>query len=251
MLSSIDINCDLGEGFGNDAELMRYISSANIACGYHAGDVDIMRRTVELALENNASIGAHPGYADRDNFGRTSMRLSRDEVIRLVTDQLVALQSICESLGTRLGHVKPHGALYNQAAKDRSLSRAIADAVVNFDRDLVFYGLSGSFMITEAEAAGLRTSSEVFADRTYQTDGTLTPRSDSGALIMNPDAAISQVIEMVENQTVRTLSGETIPMKAETICIHGDGETAVELAKAIRESIEKHSIDIRPPAFPL
>ena len=250
-MRTVDLNCDMGEGCPNDAELMRYVSSANIACGYHAGDLDTMRRTVELAIENGASIGAHPGYRDRENFGRTTMNLSRDEVIQLVTEQLVALQSVCESLGTRVRHVKPHGALYNQAANDGSLSRAIADAVVKFDPNLVFYGLSGSLMISEAEAAGLKTSSEVFADRTYTSDGKLTPRSQAGALITDANKSISHVLEMIEKQTVRTISGEAIPMRAETICIHGDGETAVNLAKAIRASIEQHSIVIRPPASPI
>jgi UPF0271 protein len=250
-MRTVDLNCDMGEGCPNDAELMRYVSSANIACGYHAGDLDTMRRTVELAIENGASIGSHPGYRDRENFGRTTMNLSRDEVIQLVTEQLVALQSVCESLGTSVRHVKPHGALYNQAANDGSLSRAIADAVVKFDPNLVFYGLSGSLMISEAERAGLKTSSEVFADRTYTSDGKLTPRSQAGALITDADKSISQVLEMIEKQTVRTISGEAIPMRAETICIHGDGETAVNLAKAIRASIEQHSIVIRPPASPI
>jgi UPF0271 protein len=245
-MRTVDLNCDMGEGCPNDAELMKYVSSANVACGYHAGDPEIMRRTVELALEHSVAIGAHPGYEDRENFGRTAMSLSQSEIYRLVTDQLERMRAVCDLLGARVNHIKPHGALYNQAATDRSLANAIVDAVVRFDPALVFYGLSGSFMISEAKSAGLKTSAEVFADRTYQGDGTLTPRSVSGSLITNTDAAIAQVVEMVDKQTVRTLAGETIPIKAETICIHGDGENAVELAKAIRESLEQHSIDIRP-----
>lgn len=245
-MRTVDLNCDMGEGCPNDAELMKYVSSANIACGYHAGDPETMRKTVELALENSVAIGAHPGYLDRENFGRTAMSLSPAEIFQLVTDQLVIMQDVCRSMGARLNHVKPHGALYNQAAVDPTLSRAIADAVISFAPELVLYGLSGSFIISEAEAAGLKTSSEVFADRTYQNDGTLTPRTKPGALITESDAAIAQVVEMVDKQTVRTLAGETVPIKAETICLHGDGATAVELAKAIRESLEQHSIDIRP-----
>lgn len=250
-MRTVDLNCDLGEGCPNDAELMKYISSANIACGYHAGDRDVMRRTVELALANGVAIGAHPGYDDRENFGRTAMNLSAVEIHRIMTDQLSELQFICETLGTRVHHVKPHGALYNQAAKDRELARAIADAVLNFDRGLVFYGLSGSCMISEAEAAGLKTSSEVFADRTYSSDGNLTPRSEADALITDAAAAISNVLEMVEKQSVTALSGETIPIKAETICIHGDGATAANLARSIREALEHNSIDIRPPGSPI
>ena len=248
-MRTVDLNCDMGEGCPNDAELLKYVSSANIACGYHAGDADVMRRTVELAMESGAAIGAHPGYKDRDNFGRTEMSLSDDEVRRLVTEQLEALANICSSLGARPHHVKPHGALYNQAAKDRALSRSIAEAVAAFDRELVFYGLSGSFLISEAEEAGLETSSEVFADRTYSSDGTLTPRSVNGALITDPNGSIEQVLEMVEKQTVRSLSGETIPIKAETICIHGDGATAVDLAKTIRQALEQREIRVRPQRF--
>lgn len=250
-MRTVDLNCDMGEGCSNDAELMRYISSANIACGYHAGDEDIMRRTVEIALANGVAIGAHPGYDDRENFGRTAMSLSADDIRAIVTDQLGKLKAICEEFGTRLHHVKPHGALYNQAAKDPSLSHAIVEAVARFDRKLIFYGLSGSCMISEADAAGLKTSSEVFADRTYSSDGSLTPRSEPGALITEADVAISHVLEMVEKQSVTSLSGEVIAIKAETICIHGDGATAVDLARSIRESLEKNSIDIRPPCSPI
>lgn len=247
-MNSIDLNCDLGEGYSNDDELMKYISSANIACGYHAGDSDTMHRTVRLAIENNVAIGAHPGYYDKTNFGRVAMKLTAEESYRLVFDQLALMQSVCESHGTRIRHVKPHGALYNQAAKDRSLARSIADAVAQFDRKLVLYGLAGSFLITEAESAGLVTCSEVFADRTYHADGSLTPRSESGALITDREAAIAQVLAMVKCQNVTALSGETIPITAQTVCVHGDGETAPQLAKAIREALEQNAIDIRPPS---
>src|SRR5262245_37559224 len=183
MQRSIDINCDLGEGFPNDAELMRYISSAKIACGFHAGDEDTMRRTVELAMENGVAIGAHPGYDDKENFGRTPKQLSFVEIRDLVTEQILRMKNICGSLGARMAHVKPHGALYNQEAKDREIAAAIVEGVNAIDGDLIYYGLPNSVMIEEAERVGLQTASEVFADRTYQRDGTLTPRSEPDALI--------------------------------------------------------------------
>ena len=238
-MRAVDINCDLGEGCDNDAELMHFISSANIACGYHAGDRETMKRTVELAMVNGVAIGAHPGYLDRDNFGRTTMSLSSHELIDLVTEQLHAMRAVCDSMGAKLYHVKPHGAMYNQAAKDREMAASIAEAVRAFDRELVLYGLSGSFLISEAETAGLKTASEVFADRTYQADGTLTPRSQPGALIADVQQAIDQVMQMVETQTVIAMTGEIVPIRAETICIHGDGEHAVEFARAIHEALTR------------
>src|SRR4051794_15257632 len=180
-MPTIDLNCDMGEGFGpwpmgNDAQLMKYISSANVACGFHAGDPSTMRRTVEMAVENNVAVGAHPGYPDLQGFGRRNMSLSADEVHDIVLYQVAALMGICEASGTSLHHVKPHGALYNQAARSEHLSRAIAKAVKSLNGDLVLFGLSGSSMIGESQKLGLRTASEVFADRTYLSDGSLTPR---------------------------------------------------------------------------
>lgn len=244
---TVDLNCDMGEGCPNDAELMRYVSSANIACGYHAGDAETMRRTVELAVAGSVAIGAHPGYRDRDNFGRTSISLPPDEVIDLVTAQIESLNEICVRQGARLHHVKPHGALYNQAAKDKDLAAAIAEAVESFDRNLILYGLSGSYMISEAESAGLRTASEVFADRTYRPDGTLTPRSEPNALITDVRQCVEQVIQMVGSRTVRATGGDTIELKADTICLHGDGEHAVEFARAIREALSDADVGILSP----
>ena len=235
---TIDLNCDLGEGCGSDAELMRYISSANIACGFHAGDGDTMRRTVELALEHGVTIGAHPGYADPENFGRTPMNLAPAEVRQLIFDQLDALKGVCDQAGAKIKHVKPHGALYNQAAKDRDLAAAIAGAVAECDRDLIFYGLSGSEMITEAEKVGLQTASEVFADRTYQSDGSLTPRSETNALITETEDCVTQVLDMIRYGRVRSTDAIMVAIKSETICIHGDGDHAVEFASLIRERLE-------------
>lgn len=246
-MTSVDLNCDIGEGCGNDAELMRYISSANIACGFHAGDEATMRRTVELAIENGVAIGAHPGYRDQENFGRTEMSLSRDEVRRLIHDQLEALKAVCDRQGAKIRHVKPHGALYNQAAKDRELASALAEAVSEFDSGLIFYGLSGSLMIEEAETAGLTTASEVFADRTYRSDGFLTPRSQPNALIHETETSVTQVLNMVKYGRVRSTDASMVPIKAETICIHGDGPNAVEFAKLIRERLTSEGIRIEPP----
>lgn len=235
----------MGEGYPDDVELMKLISSASIACGYHAGDVDTMRRTVELALANGVAIGAHPGYQDRENFGRRPMALSATAVIKIVREQIAMIQRVCNEFDAALHHVKPHGALYNQAAKDEELAAAIAVAVKDVDDRLILYGLSGSHLISQAELAGLRTASEVFADRTYATDGTLTPRSEANALITNASAAAEQAIRMVADGSVLSTSGEVVPLKAETICIHGDGPHALEFATSIRSALETNKITIR------
>ncbi len=247
MRASVDIHCDLGEGCPNDAELMRYISSANIACGFHAGDSDTMRRTVKLAIENNVAIGAHPSFPDRENFGRTHMSLPIEQVTEMVTEQVASLKKICDEQGARLHHVKPHGALYNMAAKDDELARAVSIAVSKFDLELVFVGPPNSRLISEAQALGLTTASEVFADRTYQPDGSLTPRSQPNALITDVDECIEHVLRMVREQKVTAVDGSEVPIKADTICIHGDGEHAVEFAIAIRHALVRENIEIRPP----
>ncbi len=240
----IDINCDLGEGCGNDAELMKYISSANIACGYHAGNADTMKRTVDLAIENGVAIGAHPSYGDRENFGRTEMNLSPKEVLDIVVKQVVALQNICNEVGAKLNHAKPHGALYNKSAKDVEIAQAIAFAVRAVDEHLVLYGLSGSHSIAVARKCGLRTASEVFADRTYQTDGSLTPRTEPTALIHDTDTAITQVLGMIKYGRVRSTDAIMIPIVADTVCIHGDGEHAVNFARIINSELRRNGVTI-------
>jgi len=240
-----DINCDMGEGMDNDALLMPFISSANIACGYHAGDEFIMKKTIELALLNHVSIGAHPGFADKAGFGRKEMHLSSEEIYDLVTQQVYLLQKIAASLGTKLKHVKPHGALYNMSVKDASLAANIAKAVYDVDPNLVLFGLSGSYSIIEARNNGLRTASEVFADRTYCDDGSLTPRSEPNAMIESVEVSIQQVTQMVMQQVVISNSGKEIPIVAETICIHGDGENALLFAENIYHSLQKNSIAIQ------
>ncbi len=249
---SVDLNCDMGESFGSwkmgrDSDLMDYVSSVNIACGFHAGDPSVMRKTVETAIAKRVAIGAHPGYPDLQGFGRRSMSLSPQEVFDAVLYQVAALKGICEASGAKLHHVKPHGALYNQAAKDQMLARSIVEAVRKIDASLVVYGLAGSFLVSEAEEFGLRAASEAFADRTYQSDGSLTPRSMANALISNADVAAGQVLQMVKEHTVEAANGEIIPIKADTICIHGDGEHAVEFARAIRNILIENHVSISVP----
>lgn len=248
MTLRVDLNCDLGEGCDNDAELMKFISSANIACGGHVGDIDTMRRTVELALKNNVAIGAHPGYVDRENFGRHSQELGRDEIIDLITNQIAALQVVCDDFGARLYHVKPHGALYNQSAKSTEIAAAIAEAVKAVDPKLILFGLASSHSITEAQRIGLRTASEVFADRTYKNDGSLTPRTEPNALITDPKASLEQVLTLVKYGRVRSLDSIMVSINPETICIHGDGSHAVEFAKTINQSLRESGIEICPIA---
>lgn len=237
-----DINCDMGEGIGNDELLMPYISSANIACGYHAGDSAMIWHTVELALKHNVAIGAHPSFLDRNNFGRTEMNISREEIYELISQQLILIHEITAALDTQLRHVKPHGALYNMSAGDPAIANTIAKAVKDFDPSLTLFGLSGSHSINEAKALGIQTASEVFADRTYRDDGSLTPRSQPNAVIENVDKAAQQVNQIIKEGMVTTLSGKKIPVVADTICIHGDGENAVEFAKTIHEIFFKKGI---------
>lgn len=248
-MPSIDLNCDMGESFGawtmgNDAALMDYVSSINIACGFHAGDASVIRKTIETAIEKGIAVGAHPSFPDLQGFGRREMKMSAPEIYDIVLYQIAAVKGICEVLGGKLRHVKPHGALYNQAAKDAGLAEAIAKAVKATDANLILYGLSGSYLVSEAEKIGLRTASEVFADRTYQSGGTLTPRSEPNALITNTEKAVSQVLQMISEQSVRATNGEKISLKAETICIHGDGVNALEFAETINAKLKEKGICI-------
>lgn len=246
---SIDLNCDMGESFGawrmgKDAELMNFVSSINVACGFHAGDATTIRETVQIAQQKGVTIGAHPGFPDLQGFGRREILLSPQEVFDIVLYQVSALKGICEAFGAKLRHVKPHGALYNSAAKSAKLANAIAEAVKKIDEHLIFFGLSGSFLISEAEKIGLKTASEVFADRTYQKDGSLTPRSLPNALISSTEESIEQVLQMIKDKTVTAATGETISITAETICIHGDGTHAVEFAQTINQKLKAEGIKI-------
>jgi 5-oxoprolinase (ATP-hydrolysing) subunit A len=239
-----DINCDMGEGIGNDAQLMPFISSANIACGYHAGDAAVMQQTVQLAIRHGVAVGAHPSYNDRANFGRLPVNLPANEVYDIVCRQIKTLAAVCNSNNAPLHHVKPHGALYNTAAKDLPTAQAIALAVKDCSPGLILYGLPGTFMQQAAKEAGVTFWGEAFADRSYQPDGTLTPRQQPGALINNTSDAVAQALQLVQAKAVNTLTGQVIPVDAATICIHGDGEHALEFAQAIHAAFGKAGIII-------
>ena len=240
-----DINCDMGEGVGNDEQLMPFISSVNIACGKHAGDTTTMRETILLAQKQGVKIGAHPSFDDKKNFGRAEMNLPETELYNLVFSQMEELQNICQSVGAQLHHVKPHGALYNLSAHDARTAALIARAVKNFNSDLILFGLSGSHSISEAKLIGLKTASEVFADRTYQDDGSLTSRKEVNALIESDTQALTQVLEMIEYGILTTVTNKKIKLQADTVCIHGDGAHAVTFAKKIFESFKAKGIEIK------
>ena len=238
----IDLNCDLGEGTGNEEAIMPFISSANIACGYHAGDENTIWHTAELCLEYNVAIGAHPSFLDKQNFGRVEMDLDAADIYDLVTQQLIIIDEIISELDVALHHVKPHGALYNLSAKDKTIAKAIAKAVKEYNKELILFGLSGSHSVKEAEKIGLEICNEVFADRGYLNDGSLAPRSQKGAVIDSVDQAVQQALQFVNDGKVTSLSNKKIRLKADTICLHGDGAHAAELAKAINEAFKKEEI---------
>jgi UPF0271 protein len=251
-MQSIDLNCDMGEAFGNypmpnDDILLNYITSANIACGFHAGDPEVMQHTVNMAIKKGVAIGAHPGLPDLQGFGRREMKISANEAYQMTLYQIGALYAFVKAANGKLHHVKAHGALYNMAAKDAGLEKAIVQAVHDFDSTLILYTLAGSEMVEAAKKSGLVTASEVFADRTYQDDGSLTPRTQSNALITDEQQSINQVLLMVKNQQVISANKKTIELKAETLCLHGDGAHAVEFAKMINERLKKEGITIKAP----
>jgi UPF0271 protein len=246
----IDLNCDMGESFGMytigaDELIITSVTSANIACGFHAGDPATMRKTVRLAMDHSVSIGAHPGFDDLSGFGRRNMSVTPQEVYDLVVYQIGALNGFVVAEGGRLKHVKPHGALYNMAASNEQLADAIAEAVYKINPELILYGLSGSKLIRAGEKLGIKTANEVFADRTYQEDGTLTPRISENALISNEQTAIMQVIKMVKEQKVIATTGIEVPIMADTICIHGDNQHAVLFAKKIKKTLHEHGIEVQ------
>ena len=235
-----DLNCDMGEGTGNDEAIMPFITSANISCGFHAGNGDTIRTTMALAVKHKVLIGAHPSFRDKENFGRKEMHLGYDKLYAIVLEQLIKIDLIAKEKGAQLYHVKPHGALYNMAARDSEIARTVAQAVKDFNEELVVFGLSNSSLVDEAKKLGLQIANEVFADRSYQDDGSLTPRSQPNALIEDHDQCIQQVMQMVKEGTVTSTSGKIIPIVADTICIHGDGKHAVRFAKKIHEALKQH-----------
>jgi UPF0271 protein len=246
----MDLNCDMGESYGawkmgNDEAVLAHVSSINIACGFHGGDPAVMRQTVAAALARGVAIGAHPGLPDLVGFGRRVMQITPQEAYDMVVYQVGALAGVAASQGARLSHVKAHGALYNMAVKDRELARALCQAVRDVDSDLVFYGLAGSLMIEQAEAAGLRAAHEVFADRTYQPDGSLTPRSRPDAMITDLDQSIKQVLAMAREGIVRATDGSTVRLKADTLCVHGDQPHAPAFAQALRRALSDAGIEVR------
>ncbi|MBX3254306.1 MAG: LamB/YcsF family protein [Chitinophagaceae bacterium] len=243
-MPTIDLNCDMGEGMSTDAAIMPYISSANIACGYHAGNEDTIKKTIALCLKYNVAIGAHPGFADKKNFGRVAIKLSETELYDLFHSQILLVKDIAMKMGALLHHVKPHGALYNMAATDSVYAKIIVKAAKDADANLIFYGLGNSYMIEEAATLHIKAASEVFADRTYQDDGTLTPRSRDNALITDINIAVEQAVQLITGNKVNTVSGKTIPVKADTICVHGDGTHAASFARTIYETLQKENIKI-------
>ena len=249
-MMKVDLNCDLGEAFGNysfggDKDIIPLITSANIACGFHAGDENVMNQTVKLAKENHVSIGAHPGLPDLKGFGRRKMDISPTEVYNLIVYQLGALEGFCKVHQTRINHVKPHGALYNMGAKNKAIAKAIAKAVYDFDSAIVLVGLSNSLLISEAKAIGLKTASEVFADRRYEDNGQLVNRKESDAVITDTDEALKQVLKMVTENKVISRNGKEIDLETDTICVHGDGKHALEFVEQIRKKLTKEGIDIQ------
>ena len=247
---NIDLNSDLGESFGNykmnnDAEIMKYITSANIACGFHAGDPLVIEKTIKLALENNVSIGAHPGYPDLVGFGRRSMKVSNDELFSMILYQVGALKAMTEALGGKLAHVKPHGALYRDLTYDYPKSIIVAEAIFKIDPELIFVGLANSKMLRAAREVGLKAVNEVFADRAYNDDGSLVSRLQEGAIIHDGEFCLEQVDQMITENTVKSINGNIIPIQADTICVHGDNIKALEFVKALNRFLTQRKIELR------
>lgn len=245
-MKHVDLNVDLAEGCSNDQRLLQLVTSANVACGLHAGDFNEMRKAIRWAKENKVRIGAHPSFPDRENFGRTNMQLPDDELKACLLYQLGAVKALCDAEGVSLSYVKPHGALYNQAAKDESLAALITLTIKQFDPSLKLMGLSGSLMLKVAQQHGLGIISEVFADRHYLADGSLVPRSRADALVDNDEEAISQVLQMVLQGSVPTVDGQDVAIQADSICLHGDGEHAISFAKKIRKALTEKQIHLTP-----
>ena len=247
----IDINCDMGESFGRytlglDAEMIPLISSANIACGFHAGDPSVMRKTVQLAVEHGVGIGAHPGFPDLAGFGRRNMNMLADELCDSIIYQVGALAAFAQVFGSTLQHVKPHGALYNMAANDESLAQAIAEALLKINPELILFGLAGAKILDVAQESGLRVAREVFADRAYNEDGTLVSRHQEGSVISDSESVAQRVLKMATDRKVVAISGAEIELEFDTVCVHGDTTGAVEHARKIVAALEKEGIEIAP-----
>jgi UPF0271 protein len=252
-MRAIDLNCDLGEGIGvdndgGDAAIFPLISSANIACGFHAGDPQLMRQSVSLALRYGVSIGAHPGTDDVQGFGRRAMKLSKEEVENLLLYQIGALDAITRAAGGQIHHVKPHGWLYNEASQNAKLAQVIVDTVKDLNPKWILFGAAGSELIAAAKIAKLPFAEEAFADRTYQSDGSLTPRSQPGSLITDPSLATRQCLDVVLRGKLKMIGGAELPLHADTICIHGDNPSLLSILRSIREELLKNEFQIHSPA---
>ena len=247
----IDLNCDLGESFGAyklglDDQVLPYISSANVACGFHASDPVVMDKTVALAKDAGVAVGAHPGYPDLQGFGRRNMTIPPREVKAMVMYQIGALQAFCTARGLKLQHGRPHGALYNMAGKDEALAMAVCEAIQAVDDSLILLGLSGSKMLEAADKIGLRSAREVFADRAYEEDGSLVARTKPGAMITDEDEAVERVIRMIREGRVTAVTGKDIPIRADSVCVHGDSPKALAFVQKIRAALTAEQIQIVP-----
>lgn len=249
MAYRVDLNSDLGESFGNykigmDESVIPLITSANIACGYHAADPMVMKKTVQTAMDNGIGIGAHPGFPDLMGFGRRNMNVSPEEAGAYVTYQLGALYGFCKSMGAEIQHVKPHGALYNMAGKDYKLARAICEAIYHFDKDLILMALAGSQMVKAAEEVGLPFAREFFADRAYEEDGSLVARTKEGAMITDDNLAVERVLKVIKEQKIVAITGKEISLKIDSICVHGDSAKALEFVNLIRQHLSEEGVEM-------
>ena len=245
----VDLNADLGEGAGHDEELLALVTSANIACGFHAGDADTMRRSIEIARDRQVAVGAHPSLFDRENFGRKELPVKPNEVFDAVAYQLGIFQAIAEAASVHPNHVKPHGALYNMAVRDEKLAEAIARAVAVVDTKLILFAPQNTALARAGERNRLQVAHEVFADRNYLSDGSLVPRTRPDALLHDPNEAAPRVIRMLQEGKVRSVDGVEVDVRAETICLHGDNPEAVEFARVLKLRLEKEGVGIRAPTF--
>ena len=248
---TVDLNSDLGESFGNykignDDKIIPLISSANVACGYHASDPVVMQKTIAMTKKFGTAVGAHPGFPDLMGFGRRNLSVSPAEAKAYTLYQLGALEAFCRTQGVKMQHVKPHGALYNMAAKDYDLARGICEAIYEFDKDLIVLALSGGELVRAGQDIGLRTALEFFSDRAYEEDGTLVNRRKEGAVITDEDEAIARVVRMIKENKLTAITGKDISIKADSVCVHGDGVKALEFVKKIREKLIEEQIAIKP-----
>ena len=249
MKLTIDLNADLGEGASHDEELLTLVTSANIACGFHAGDAGAMHECISSARDRGVAVGAHPSLFDRENFGRKEFPVTPPEVFEAVTYQLGIFQAIASDLGVRANHVKPHGALYNMATRNEKIAKQIARAILGVDSSLILFAPDNSALAQAGRAVKLRVACEVFADRNYLSDGSLVPRSRPDALLHDPEEAAARVLRMLREGKVRSIDGIDVEVRAETVCVHGDTPGAVEFARTLRSQLEKEDVTIRAPTF--